>query len=58
MDRLNLALVIAMLPLVIGVNFVGLVARVIDNWEARFGRRKQLAYIPVRANLQARRSGM
>jgi hypothetical protein len=57
MDKLNLAIMMATLPLIIGVAFIQLAARVTGGFETRFGKRKQLAYLPVRAVLPARRTG-
>jgi hypothetical protein len=57
MDKLNFAIMMSMLPLIIGVTLIQLVARITDYLEVRFGKKKQVAYLPVHANLPARRPG-
>jgi hypothetical protein len=56
-DKLNLAIIIATLPMVIVVKGVGWFAGLMDTLEARLGQKKQTACIPLRADLPARRRG-
>lgn len=57
MDKLELAIIIATLPLIVSVSLIGLYARMADKLEEKLGHKRQVAYVPVHADLRVRQPG-